>query len=215
MVSFFLPFGGCVCFYSTLRPIFDPKDSRMIALESYLHSFSDLTEQFKTTFGHLDNDQLNWRPDADTWSVAQVMEHLVIINESYYPVFDRVKNGTNRIPLIGKVPFIPRAIGNMIEKSMQPASRARTRTVPVWEPSKSRISNILERFRNHQTTLITHLQGLESFFNKDVVISSPANQYVVYYLDQAVAILLVHEKRHYLQACKILEQQRLPVKPIP
>lgn len=186
----------------------------MIALESHLHSFADLTEQFKATFGHLDDDQLNWRPNADTWSVAQVMEHLVIINESYYPVFDRIKKGANKTPLLGQVPFIPRTIGNMIEKSMQPMSRTKTRTFPLWEPTQSRISNILERFRTHQSTLIAQLQGLETFFNRSIVISSPANRYVVYYLDQAVTILLVHEKRHYLQACSILEQQRLPVKPI-
>jgi hypothetical protein len=183
----------------------------MIALESYIQSFRNLTDQFTATFGHLDDDQLNWRPDSTSWSIAQVMEHIIIINESYYSVFDAIRNGTHKTPGLARLSFIPNFIGNMIEKSLQPQTTRKTKTFPIWEPQQSRITGIITRFRQHQDEYISRLRDMERYFNKGIVVSSPANKYVIYSLDQAIAIMLVHEKRHYLQACRVLELQSLPL----
>jgi hypothetical protein len=183
----------------------------MIALESYIQSFKNMTDQFIATFGHLDEDQLNWRPDSTSWSIAQVIEHIIIINESYYPVFDAIQNGTHRAPGLAKLSFIPNFLGNMIEKSLQPETTRKTKTFPIWEPQQSRIPEITGRFRQHHDEFISRLRDMQPYFNKGIIVASPANKYVIYSLDQAIAIMLVHEKRHYLQACRILEMQKLPL----
>lgn len=183
----------------------------MIALESYIQSFRNLTEQFTVTFGHLDDDQLNWRPDSTSWSIAQIMEHISIINESYYPIFDSIRNGTHKSPRLAALTFIPNFIGRMIEKSLQPETTRKTKTFPIWEPQQSAIPGMIARFRKRHDEFFLKLREMEPYFNKGIVISSPANKYVIYPLDQAITIMLVHEKRHYLQACRVLELQNLPL----
>jgi hypothetical protein len=185
----------------------------MIALESYIQSFKNMTDQFITTFVHLDDDQLNWRPDSTSWSIAQIIEHIIIINESYYPVFDAIKNGTYKAPALAKLSFIPNFLGNMIEKSLQPETTRKTKTFPVWEPHQSRIPGITAQLRLHHEEFISRLREMNPFFNKGIISSSPPNNYVIYPLDPAIAIMLVHEKRHYLQACRTLEMQNLPLDP--
>ena len=49
-----------------------------------------------TFFGQLNSEQLNWKPAADSWSVAQCLDHLISANREYYPVFDRILKGEYR-----------------------------------------------------------------------------------------------------------------------
>ncbi|MCB0751667.1 MAG: DinB family protein, partial [Ignavibacteriae bacterium] len=37
-------------------------------------------------FSGLSSEQLNWKPNSETWSIAQNLEHLIVVNETYYPV---------------------------------------------------------------------------------------------------------------------------------
>ena len=118
---------------STITVLNFGKTLLMIALDSYLQSFRNLTEQFTITFGHLDDDQLNWRANSTSWSIAQVIQHIIIINESYYPAFDAIRNGTHKTPGLAMFSFIPNFLGNMIEKSLQPETTRKTKTFPIWE----------------------------------------------------------------------------------
>jgi hypothetical protein len=174
------------------------------SVENYIASFQKSSKSFQNTFGALTNDHLNQKPDAGSWSIAQIMEHLILTNESYYPVFERVKSGKNKVPWIGNISMIPKALGNMIADSLKPETKRKTRTFKMWEPQSSLVLDILNRFEKHHLSLIQELRLIEPYFDKGVIISSPANKYVVYTLDKAIEIMIVHEQRHYQQACEVL-----------
>lgn len=173
-------------------------------VDSYIASFQKNAESFQSTFGNLAPDLLNLKPNADSWSIAQIMEHLIITNESYYPLFGRIKASKNEVPWIGKLPFIPGVIGKMIADSLRPETKRKTKTFKIWEPQPSVIPDILTRFEKHHLSLIQEIKTMEPYFNKGIVISSPVNKYVVYSLDKAIEIMIVHEQRHYQQACEVL-----------
>jgi hypothetical protein len=44
-------------------------------------------------FGPLSREQLNWKRQADQWSVAQCFEHLIKINTAYFPQFRGIEEG--------------------------------------------------------------------------------------------------------------------------
>ena len=69
---------------------------------------SQVSEQVEELFGTADDLSLNIKPAPDRWSVAQVLEHLILINESYIPVIRTVRNGQWKPGWLGSRPFMTR-----------------------------------------------------------------------------------------------------------
>jgi uncharacterized damage-inducible protein DinB len=167
----------------------------------YTQKIEKITQWFLNEFGNLSEEELNWKSEKNRWSIAQILEHVITVNESYYPIFDELVAGSYRTPFFGKLPFMHSFFGNLILKYVQPDRRKKTKTISRWEPSYSRIRNdILNRFRTHQKELLKRIKSLANVAGKDTIINSPAGRNVVYSLDKAIAIIIAHEERHLNQA---------------
>ena len=126
------------------------------------------------------------------------------INRSYYPEIETVENGTYKMPFIGKLNFIVNFFGKVLLKSIDPANRKKARTFPIWEPSKSDLPvNILDQFLSHQEELKVWLEDHQELIAQNPVISSPANTSIVYRLNVAIQIIILHERRHLVQAKEV------------
>jgi hypothetical protein len=164
-----------------------------------------ITEDFINTFGTLNFEQLNFKPDDNNWSIAQIINHLIITNETYYPIVDELQNGNYKIPFIGKVKILVDFFGNLVLKTVQPDTKRKVKTFNIWKPPSSNIpGDILEKFKNHHSELIKVISKCGNLLDKKTVISSPANKNIVYKLETAFDIIVAHEQRHYLQAKKLL-----------
>ncbi|MBL7818255.1 MAG: DinB family protein [Saprospiraceae bacterium] len=160
-----------------------------------------ITQDFKDSFGQLSASDLNWKPNTQTWSVAQNIDHLIVINKTYYPVIEQLRNGTYKLPFVAKLGFLTNFFGNFILKSVAADRRKKIKTFPIWEPSQSRISgDILLTFDKHQQELIAFFKSCEDLLSQNTIISSPANRVIVYPLSKAFNIIVEHEKRHLNQA---------------
>lgn len=164
-----------------------------------------ITKDYKDAFGKLAAKELNWKPGPKIWSIAQNIDHVIRINESYFPILKQLTDGTYHPPLLGKFPFIPALLGNFVLNAMAPDRKKKVKTFPIWEPSESHIDeDIMEKFEKHQLTLVYQMEQSEYFIKKGTIISSPANKNIVYTLKKAFEIIINHEKRHYHQAIKLL-----------
>jgi len=165
-----------------------------------------ITWEFEKVIKNLSFDELNFKSEPSSWSIAENLAHLIRLNESYYPLFDQLIAGNYKPPLIGKIDFLVKAIGNLLHKSM--TSKIKTKTFPIWQPRHSQYElDIIEKFSTHQMEFSAYLQKLDPFFERNIVIHSPANRFLVYTLDQAVEIIIAHEKRHLNQIRNILSIQ--------
>jgi len=171
---------------------------------NFENQLDKITQAFEDQFAELNEAQLNWKPDYSTWSIAQNLDHLIVINESYYPIFSKIKIGNFKPPLIGRLGFLVNLIGNSILKSVKPENEKKTKTFGIWEPSQSKIKDdILERFLLHQEELKEQISSLDKYIKSDVAIYSPANKNIPYTLSKAIEIILAHELRHLQQARQI------------
>ena len=59
-------------------------------LPSVINAANNVANEARSTFGHLSPSQLNWKPSAERWSVAQCFEHLLTSNKGYLPIIDNV-----------------------------------------------------------------------------------------------------------------------------
>ena len=172
------------------------------------------------TFGHLSAEQVNWKPHAGEWSVAQCFEHLIAINSAYFPLIRKIARGEHRPSLRERLPLLPRLFGSMVLKAVQPTAPRKFKTNPAFEPASSAIDGgIIARFRAHQQEVIEHMRMTENVNLRDAVITSPAASVATYSLLDAYKILVAHERRHMAQAGRVMERSGFPRrqggKPVP
>jgi hypothetical protein len=165
-----------------------------------------ITKQFLSEFGTLTTEQLNWKPNSNTWSIAQNIDHLIVVNETYYPILQSLHAGTYQPTLMAKIGFMVSFLGKTILKAVHPDRRKKMKTFPIWEPSASQLSDgLLGRFERHQHELKHNIEEAKALVQKGTVISSPANKHIVYTLETAFDIIVAHEQRHLEQAKEILQ----------
>jgi hypothetical protein len=174
-------------------------------MNNWLTRIDQTTQNFTTKFGDLNYEELNWKANANTWSIAQNIDHLIVINESYYPTFTQLVQGNYRLPWIARWKFMVSFLGKTVLNAVQADRKKKIKTFTIWEPKQSAIEeDILRRFQKHQTELKEWIEKLEDFIKKGTVIASPANRNIVYKLEIAFEIIVTHEERHFAQACEVL-----------
>lgn len=172
---------------------------------NWITELDEITNAFKNEFGNLSAEELNKKPSPDQWSIAQNVDHLIVINETYFPIIKQLHERTFQLPFMGKLSFYVKWMGNMILKYVEPERSKKTKTQSIWEPSTSSIdADIIQKFEAHQEQLKKHIQSCNTFIDSGTVIYSPASKAIVYTLEQAFNIIVAHEKRHLNQAREVL-----------
>lgn len=165
-----------------------------------------LTRAYRERLEDLSARELNWKPAPDAWSVGQILEHLIVTNESYYPEVEALREGRARVPWHGRIGFVTRLIGRLVLKAVEPERRRKVKTFEAWEPSASAVpADIVERFVEHQEGLVRFVRDSADLVREGAVVRSPALPFLVYDLETAFEIVVTHEKRHLNQVDETLE----------
>jgi hypothetical protein len=174
-------------------------------IEKWIDSIDKMTKEAIEGFITLSVEKMHFKPNAETWSIAENIEHLITINRTYFPIFEKLKHGSFQGAFISKFPYFSNLFGNLIYKSVSDGGKKKARTFPLWEPKVTKDdATVLERFQNHQEELKKWIIELEPFFEKKTIIHSPANKLIVYSLEKAIDIIVAHEQRHLDQAKNLL-----------
>ena len=180
-------------------------------LSGLVSAANAITDQTLAGFGDLTVQQLNWKPSADHWSVAQCFDHLVTANEAYFPIFEKVLSGEKKSTFWESLPWLPAFWGKMLIKSLDPESTRKMKAPKIFYPSSSRVdSSIIRRFIDQQDQVIRYLKATEDLDLEKIKISSPVTSLITYSLMDAYRIIITHEKRHLLQAMRVTEMDGFP-----
>jgi hypothetical protein len=165
----------------------------------------------KTLFGYLNAQQLNWKPGADSWSVAQCLEHLISINREYFPVFTRILKGEYGKTLLHRAPLLPAVFGKLMIKVVSPNFHQKLKAPAAARPSSSSIDpQIVDRFIADQRETLAMMRSLERHDPAKIIITSPFASVVVYSLLDTFRIIVAHERRHFAQAQRVMEMDGFP-----
>ncbi len=179
-------------------------------MDHWHNQISEITARFQKHFGNLDTGALNWKPNPDTWSIAQNIDHLILINQSYFPIISKLKSGTYKLPFTARFGFIVSFLGKTVLNSVQPDRKKKIKTFSIWAPSESNLpADILDQFVQHQQLLKKQISASAQLLDKGAILSSPANKYIVYKLETAFDIIVAHEQRHFEQAKEVLSLMKI------
>ena len=181
----------------------------MTETEQLISGVNAVTEEVNMLCDGLSVEQMNARPDADGWSIAQVLEHLILVFNSYDPVWKSARDGRRTAPWPRVIPGYAALMGRLILSSVQPQNRRKAPTMSVWKPSQSAVTaDILGQFLHCQEMLKAVIIEFNDMHGH-VLISSPANRNVIYSLGHACRILVAHEARHVQQIKRIANTLKL------
>ena len=195
-------------------PIGNRKPNRQLAignrqsvLSELISAVSEIADETLKRFSGLTEEQLNWQPGADQWSVAQCFDHLVTSNEAYFPIFEKVISGEKTTSFWESLPWLPSFWGKMLIKAVAPESKRKLKAPKIFQPSRSSVdSAVIGRFIDQQSRVIRYMKATEDLDLEKIKISSPVTNLITYSLMDAYRIIVTHEKRHILQARRVLDQ---------
>ena len=180
-------------------------------LSNLIAAADNIAAEAQQTFGDLTAQQLNWKPNAESWSIGQCFDHLMTANESYFPIIEQIIKGEKPRTFWESLPVLPTFFGWMLIKYLSPESTKKLKAPDVFKPSSSDIDpNIINNFVRQQNQLTFLMRQTAELDLRHTKITSPAVRFVTYSLMDCYAILVVHEKRHLQQARRVLNTEGFP-----
>jgi len=180
-------------------------------LSGLISAANAITDETRAGFGSLTARQLNWKPGAGQWSVAQCFDHLVTTNEAYFPIFEKVLSGEKKKTFWESAPWLPDLWGRALIKAVNPESKLKLKAPKVFHPSSSGVDGaVIRRFIDQQNQVIKYMIATEDLDAEKIIISSPVTKLVTYSLMDAYRIIITHEKRHLFQAKRVSETDGFP-----
>ena len=170
-----------------------------------------IADDVRASFGSLSAEQLNWKPSAERWSVAQCFDHLLTSNRGYFPIIESVRSGKKKTRFLERLPVLPGLAGKLLIKSLDPASTRKLKSPKNFEPAQSNISpTVIDDFVAQQEQVIEGMKSTSHLDLEKIVITSPAVSFVAYSMMDAYRVIVVHEQRHVQQAKRVVAEPSFP-----
>ncbi len=172
---------------------------------------SAIARDTQAVFGHLDERQLNWRPDSTSWSVAQCFDHLLNANREMFLAVDAAVEHGSPQTVWQRLPVLPRVFGWMMIRSQMPESTQKFTAPRRARPASSAIGpRITERFVAHQHEAVGRVRSLAGRDVARIMMVSPFVSFISYSVLDGCRLIVTHERRHFAQARRVTQTPGFP-----
>src|SRR5437762_12551904 len=97
------------------------------------NDFAQVADGAKAAFGSLSTQQLNWKPDEKSWSVAQCFDHLITTHSLYFPVLQRLSRGDKQSSFLERFSPASGFFGRLLIKNLDPTNLQKMKSTPAVE----------------------------------------------------------------------------------
>lgn len=152
--------------------------------------------------------QLGWRPPEGGWSIAQVLEHLIITDESYLDELEPLLAAPPRHP--SYVPWKPSLLGGLLVRSQRPDATMKVKTPTRWRPGPEPRADPLGQYIRLQEGLVALIERADGHDLRRTRLHSPISRLIRLNLGDAIMTLVVHTQRHLQQIRRIKGHAEFP-----
>lgn len=175
-----------------------------------LNSTERNNQKALSNFSHLSENQLNWKPSLENWSVGECINHLLTTNKQYLAKIEKI---INLSPTLSEKNYLysQSFMGKMITKAVDPANIKKFKTFKVFLPDKSTVrKTIVKDYVNSSTKFIEHINKIRYLDLKKIKLSSPVNILIRLNLGDVLIIIPKHDERHLNQANRLMKIENFP-----
>jgi hypothetical protein len=181
-------------------------------IERMLQKGKEAHEKVNAEFSGISLHQLNWKPDEDSWSIGQCLDHLIVADCLYFPALKRIAAGKFEMSFWEKWNPFSILFGRMLVNQLQEKVKKPTKAPKVFIPSSGQIDiGVIERFHKHLDTLMEYIAACKTIDLDKTHITSPVSKFITYSLRNAITILIQHEHRHINQAMRLKIKKDFPL----
>ncbi len=180
-------------------------------LEDFQHQFGRIKQDAEQLIAGLNPYGFNWHPSPGSWSIAECLDHLIVVANLLLPRIDEAIRNAKEKNLRGAGPFHFGLRGTLFVRAQEPPARWKVRTSPQYLPSTARATEDVQReFMELQDRFIERVASADGLDLARMMIRSPA--YAWLQLNTAVwfASTAAHDRRHLWQARRIKESRWFP-----
>lgn len=156
--------------------------------------------------GELEYLQLGWRPPDGGWSIAQVFEHLIIAETSYFAGVRRILGQGKQ----GSEEYSASLIGGFIIRSLQPTSTRKVPAPRIYKPAPEARANVVDEYIKVREELLAYIERARGFDLRRNKLSSPVMKIIRVNLGDVFVIAIVHTQRHWQQIERIRSNPAFP-----
>src|SRR5215470_6565197 len=150
----------------------------------------------------LSDQQLNWKPRPDQWSMAECLDHLSLSNAAFAPYLSNaIARGRTKAPVQMAPAYHPTRIGAWLIRQVSPEAPRKLKAPKIFRPAEpSKIASALDHFLDGQAKFLNLVQQVAGIDYNSIRLRSPVTPLIRYSLADALVVTVVHEKRHLDQA---------------
>jgi len=179
-------------------------DYATLSLANVRSGLDDIARETQATFGSFDVRQLNWRPDAARWSVAQCFDHLLTANRLMLEAAEDALNPAAPRTLWQRVPVLPGVLGRMLVRSQAPSTTRKFTAPSKARPATSDIAaDVIQRFVEQHRDTVARVQALDERDAARAIMTSPFMRIVTYSVLDGWRLMFAHDRRHFEQARRV------------
>jgi hypothetical protein len=163
----------------------------------------EVARDAQLAFGGLSVKELNWKPDATSWSVAQCFEHLVTGNEL---LLNAARRAVAQSPssIWQRIPILPGLFGRALIKSQGPKVTRKYVAPAKAQPASSEVpGDIVQRFVDQHESARRWLDTIDQHAAERSIMVSPFISFVTYSVMDGVRLMVAHDRRHFEQARRV------------
>ncbi len=153
----------------------------------------------------LSEEQLRWRPQPGRWSIAELLVHLNLTNQTYVPVIEAsLREGRSRGLTAPAQPFELGFVGAQFARSMEP-QRIKMRAPKMIRPLlQGPALEALPQFLRSQEMVARAMDASDGLDLASVRFTSPYFRLLRLSVIAGFGVITAHERRHLWQAEQIL-----------
>jgi hypothetical protein len=161
-------------------------------------------DRIRQTVSPLSAETITRQPPNGGWSVAEVLEHLIVSADSYLARISTLLKANAAVVAGANAMWKPSLMGGLLTQSQR--SPRKMPTAKMYKPGPSPRPRVLDEFVQRQEgvgRLIAEAGGVDW---QHVRMSSPVMPLLRMNLGDAFTLLVVHAERHAAQIERVLEQ---------
>ncbi len=180
-------------------------------LDAFRVEFEGFADAAAAMAEPLSDDQFNWQPSPEEWSIAQCLEHLNTTARAYLPMLDAGIEESIRKGIYGEGPYRYNLVGRLFVRWMEPPVRRKFKAPKAFlpQPRRSKVETI-PAFRAYQTQLVDRLRQANGLDLARARVASPVYAWLRIPLGSAFAMMVAHQRRHLWQARQVQARRHFP-----
>jgi hypothetical protein len=174
-------------------------------------ALDEMAVETAATFAGLDRSQLNWRPDATRWSVAQCFEHLLTADRLMLRAAADALNDARPRTVWQRMPVLPGVLGRLLIRSQAPGGTRKYTAPSQAQPASSDLpADIVQRFGEQHREAATWVRTLDERAAAAAIMTSPFIRVVTYSVLDGLRLIAAHDRRHVEQARRVMLSAGFP-----